>query len=164
MKYVQMATILICLAFASVATAQVPVDLENDVFDIGLTVTEEIPEGKADTLIVYSAGGCMPCLMMRPIWASLRLWGYKVVDINVNDPHKHDARRPYQTAELVDRCMATKPEKVPTIRWYNSDSEKFLTDEDGDVMQIVGRTSTKKVKEHLWKTSSSRDYQPVRLR
>ena len=147
-----------CVVFGSFVQGQVPNDVPNDRYDIGINSekVERCPKDKADTLIVYSATWCGPCQMMKPQWTLLRAQGYKVVYIDVDDPHKYDGKYPYQTADLVSFVDSYEVKSVPTVRFYNSDHEAWLAVK-GKPFQIVGLTSTSKVKKYLWKPSSSTD-------
>lgn len=147
---------LVCLALSPLhVTAKDPAVSEAINYDIGLNPT--IPEGKADTLVVYSATWCGPCQAMRPTWVALRAEGYKVVYVDVDEPHKYDGRWPYQTAELVDRVTQYEPRAVPTVRWYNSVTNEFLPD------KVTGLTDRDRVKTHLWRPDDSdTDRRPLR--
>lgn len=155
MKYaVQVIAFATCLVIGSFVQGQVPSDVQDDRPDIGLVVTDKCPADKADTLIVYSASWCSPCIASRPQWVLLRAAGYKVVYIDIDHPHQHDGDWDYQTAELVDKAMDKRPRKVPTLRYYNSHTGAFLKHE------LVGLQRLEKIKEALWKPSSSTDLVP----
>jgi hypothetical protein len=148
-----------CLAaVGSFCKGQVPTDVRDDYPDIGLVLTEVCPEDKGDILVVYSATWCGPCQAMRPQWTLLRSQGYKVVYVDIDNPHKYDGRWEYQTPEIVAKAMETPPRVVPTIRYYNSYAGAFLKN------QKTGVQSLDSVKEALWKPSSSKALVPERRR
>lgn len=157
MNRVRLLSIVACVAFGLVATREVPTVMADDRPDIGI-VQSEIPEGKGDILVVYSATWCGPCQAMRPQWTLLRGQGYRVVYIDVDEPHKYDGRYDYQTKALVDKVTKSIPKSVPTVRTWNSETEQFVG------KPIVGYTSASKVKENLWKPSSSKELVPERSR
>jgi thiol-disulfide isomerase/thioredoxin len=142
-----------CLAaVGSFCSGQVPDDVRNDRPDVGLV--PEVPEDKGDILVVYSATWCGPCQAMRPQWTLLRSQGYKVVYIDIDNPHAFVGAFDYITTEIVDKALEKRPRSVPTLRYYNSSTRAFLKHER------VGYTSLDKVKERLWKPSSSRGLVP----
>lgn len=156
-KNVKLLTALACLAtIGLIHNSEISSVVANNGPDIGIVVTEQCPEDKADTLVVYSATWCGPCVAMAPHWVTLRAQGYKVVYIDIDNPHKYDGRWEYQTPEIVDKAMETRPSVVPTIRYYNSSTDAFLKH------QKVGLQSLNSIKESLWKPSSSTDSVPVR--
>lgn len=160
MRYVRLLSIVACLAtFGFIVPAEVPSVLANDGPDIGIVEhNDQVPEGKADTLVVYSATWCRPCVAMRPQWTLLRSQGYKIVYINIDDPHKYDGRWEYQTKALVEKLAKDFPESVPTVRWYNSRTEKWVGDSH------VGYINLADCRKRLWKTSSSKVLVPELLR
>lgn len=149
MKNVAIAIIVACLAsFGPNCSAEVPANVQTDVFDIGFN-WDQVPDDKADTLVVFSASWCSPCVKMRPVWASLRLQRYKVLYINVNKPSKKI------DPVLLEELMELEHDKVPTIYWYNSKTKETIGD------GLVGnKIKIKKIKERLWKPSLSMDLVP----
>jgi len=159
MSNVAKATVFVsCLVLGSFAQGQVPANVQDDGPDIGIVRQETCPADKADTLIVYSATWCVPCQASKPQWVLLRSQGYKVVYINIDHPHKHDGDWEYQTPEIVDKAIAKRPRVVPTLRYYNSHTGAFLKHE------LTGRQRLDKIKEALWKPSSSTDLVPEQQR
>jgi len=100
---------------------------------------------------------------MRPYWVTLRAQGYKVVYIDVDDPHKYDGKWEYQTKDLVNFVDSVPVRAVPTVRFYNSDMQAWLA-LNGKPYEITGLTSGTKVKTYLWKPSSSTGLLPEPLR
>lgn len=154
MNHVKVFAIVACLAFGLVCQGEVSPVVANDSYDLGL-VESQIPEGKADILVVYSASWCGPCQASRPQWALLRSQGYKVVYVDIDHPHKHNGDWDYQTPEIVEKAMEQRPRAVPTLRFYNSETETFLDDK-----KLTGMQTLNKVKETLWKPSSSKGLVP----
>lgn len=149
MRYVKLLSVVACLAtFGLFVQGQVPENVAYDRYDIG-RLEAQVPEGKADILVVYSAKWCGPCQASRPQWVLLRSQGYKVVYIDIDDPYDHVGQQEYATTEIVDKAMETPPRVVPTLRFYNSDTKEFLD------KKLTGMQSLNKIKETLWKPSSS---------
>lgn len=150
MRYVKVLAVVVCLAtIGLIYSDKVPSIMANDRPDIGIVEAEQCPEDKGDILVVYSATWCGPCAILRPNWATLRGQGYKVVYIDVDQPYKHIGNWDYQTKEIVEKAMEKRPKSVPTMRYYNTDSGRFLE------KQVTGLHSLKTIKEALWKPSSS---------
>lgn len=158
MNHVKVFATLACVAIGFLFTGKVPSLMATDLPDIGLVETEPVPEGKADILVVYSASWCGPCVAMRPQWTLLRSQGYKVVYIDVDEPHKYDDKYPGQTEEFVAKVSKSLPPRVPHVKYWNSDKEEFLK------AFHVGYVSPNKIKETLWKPSSSTGLVPELLR
>ncbi len=159
MRYVKILSTLACLAtIGLVYSDKVPSLLANDRPDIGIVEAEKCPEDKGDILVVYSAKWCGPCAVLQPHWTTLRAQGYKVVYIDVDEPYKHIGRWEYQTKEMVEKAIKRIPKTVPTVRYYNTHSGRFLE------KQVTGLHSLKTTKEALWKPSSSTGLVPELLR
>lgn len=162
MNNVRLFAALSCVAaFGLVFPREVSSLVQDNLPDIGIVVpvAEEVcPADKGDILVVYSAAWCGPCAAMAGNWPILRAQGYKVVYIDIDDPHKNDGRWYYQTTEIVAKAMEKRPSAVPTLRYYNSSTGEFLEKE------LVGLTTIVEVKEHLWKPSSSPVLVPELLR
>ena len=160
MRYVKLLSFVACLAtLGLILPAEVPSVMADDYPDIGVVVpSDEVPEGKADILVVYSASWCRPCVAMRPNWTLLRGQGYKVLYIDHGNPHKYDGRWDYQTKELVEKLSKDYPRQVPTVKWYNSRTGKWVGE------QHVGYISPADCRKRLWKTSSSKVLVPELLR
>ena len=160
MRYVRLLSIVACVAtFGLIASTEVPFVMAGDGPDIGIVEpSNEVPAGKADTLVVYSADWCGPCVAMRPQWTLLRSQGYRVVYIDADNHHKYDNRWDYQTKALVEKLAKDYPRSIPTVKWYNSRTDKWIGDAH------VGYISPQKCRERLWKTSSSPVLVPELLR
>jgi hypothetical protein len=150
MNHVRLLLAVATLAtFGLILQGEVPSVVADDSYNLGLVESEVCPEDKGDTLVVYSAKWCGPCQVMRAQWPVLRGQGYKVVYIDIDDPYNQVGRFDYVTTTIVDKAMEKRPRSVPTMRYYNSDAEKFLKE------KVVGMQSLDKIKERLWKPSSS---------
>lgn len=149
MSYVKILSIVACVAFGPNCQGQVPDDLRDNRPDIGIVSEEQCPPEKGDVLVVYSASWCGPCQASRPQWATLRGQGYKVVYVDIDKPHGLDGKWDYQTPEIIAKAMETPPRVVPTLRYYNTDTGELLE------TTLTGMQSLDKVKEALWKPSSS---------
>lgn len=162
MRYVILVATFACVAaFGLDCSSQVPSDLEDygqvvgqSGYDIGIKAEEDekveaCPVDKADTLVVYSATWCGPCQAMKPYWVTLRAQGYKVVYIDVDNPHKYDGKWDYQTSDFVTKCDLKEVKAVPTLRYYNSSTGEWLDKE------VRGLTSLTNAKALLWKPSGT---------
>lgn len=151
-KYVALSAFIACLAFFQTAQGQVPTDVQVDrvdhQYDIGITeeVVREVPADKADTIVVRSATWCAPCQRMKPNWKTLKSEGYRVVVIDVNKP----VWTKPEDEELVKKYAAPEDSSVPDVYLINSSTGEVVK----EYHQYV---ELKKVREDLWKTSSSRD-------
>lgn len=88
---------------------------------------------------------------MRPTWALLRAQGYQVVYIDIDHPNQSVGKYPYATQELVTLAMKSRPNVVPTVTWYNSETKSLLS------QRQEGMISQDQAKAHLWKASLSQD-------
>lgn len=166
MRSVFLAAIVCCLAFGPALTGQVPGDrsFAGEVAEYDVGIKEQCPADKADTLVVFSATWCGPCQAMRPTWAVFRTEGYRVVYIDIDEPHKYDGKHEGQTAALVDKATQERSRlnerAVPHYLFYNSATESFVFDDE----RVTGMILPEKLKEKLWKESSSKDSLLERLR
>lgn len=149
MRYVEIAAFVCCLAFGSLAQGKVLGDVAGRRYDIGRIVEEVVPPDKADTLIVYSANWCIPCQLMKPMWSTLRGQGYRVVVINTSSK----TSKQKMTVREKEIFLDIVPKKVPTIYWYNSRDETRVGEKHEG-----SKITPSKIKERLWKPSSSTGY------
>jgi thiol-disulfide isomerase/thioredoxin len=151
-----MLAIVACLAIRPIHVAsEVPSDVPGCDYDIGLNSPEDCPATKADTLVVFSAAWCGPCIAMKPRLIALRAQGYRVIEIDVD---KKTTRQELTDSERL-ALMAFDPEKVPTLVFYNSTTEEQIGER-----HVGSKITTKQIKARLWKTSSSRDFPQGRFR
>jgi hypothetical protein len=152
MKNVTLAAILSCVVFGSYCQGQVPVDVEVRRYDIGLMEDAEVaPADKGDVVVVIGAKWCRPCMLMYPQWALLRSQGYRVVYIDYDKP-EWSPKRPEDEA-IVKLFWEKRDRTVPDVYVYNTDTEEVVA----EWHQRVGVT---KIKETLWKKSSSKGFLP----
>lgn len=155
MRNVIFVAALACLAsFRFVGASEIPPivvdDRGADRYDIGVAPDAQIPDGKADTLVVYTATWCIPCQRAKGKWAILREQGYRVVQIDVDS---READRELSDQEKA-RFLNHEPQSVPTIFWYNSQTNELVGD------GVTGVPSMKSIKERLWKPASSPGWVP----
>jgi thiol-disulfide isomerase/thioredoxin len=158
----QIAVLATCLVIGSVVQGQVPTDVQDDRqvnrYDIGIVSQGEVvPADKADVLVVFSARWCVfsarwcgPCQMLKPLWAELRLEGYRIVYIDT-DTYK---TKQEVTDEELARWKSFPHKRIPALYWYNSSTDEI-------VKEHVGLTTRAKVKGTLWKPSSSKVFRRV---
>jgi hypothetical protein len=88
--------------------------------------------------------------MLKPLWAELRLEGYRIVYIDT-DTYK---TKQEVTDEELARWKSFPHKRIPALYWYNSSTDEI-------VKEHVGLTTRAKVKGTLWKPSSSKVFRRV---
>lgn len=145
MRYAAIVACACYLAIGSVTEGKVPGDVAGSRYDIGRVETI-VPADKADTLIIYSATWCAPCQKMKPMLAKLRSQGYRVVSIDTDTHTSKQKMTAWEKASFLE----FEPKKVPTLYWYNSRIKETI-----GVGHAGSTITTSKIKERLWKKSSS---------
>lgn len=82
-------------------------------YDLGQhSATEDFvaPDGKASTLVVYSAVWCGPCQAMKPTLLQLKREGYKIVILDIDK---------VSSGEQVDQYKVKATRSVPEVVWVN---------------------------------------------
>ncbi|MCP4897560.1 MAG: thioredoxin family protein [bacterium] len=127
---------LICLACVAAAglvpVAEVSPNLQDRDYDIGQDAPT--PEGKAETLVVFSATWCGPCQQMKPLWKKLKDQGYRIHQVDIDRPDP----------KIPAKYRSHRPRSVPTIQWWRHGDDK-------PIKTHVGKITEKRVKELLWK-------------
>jgi thiol-disulfide isomerase/thioredoxin len=131
MRYACLVTIFTCLAFGLTLSGKVFADLY--VYDLGIGQLAQIPEGRADTLVVYSAKWCGPCKAYKPTLEAIKALGYKVVIVDVDNK----AASPAEFRNFKYRY-------VPSSFFYNSSSKTV-------VRTKVGKLTQQDILSTLWK-------------
>lgn len=129
--------IISVVAFVTfVIATEVPQERPAVDYDLGSNSTTKefvAPEGKASTLIVYSATWCVPCQAMKPILVQLKREGYQIVIYDIDK---------IESGEQVDKYKVKETRVVPEVVWWN----------DGKVVKRVTGVQTRlqilKVLEH----------------
>jgi len=124
MRNACLVTIFACLAFGFSLSGKVLADLY--VYDLGIgQLAPECPEGKADTLVVYSAKWCGPCKAYKPTLEAIKALGYKVVIVDIDN----------KTASPAE-FRNFKYKYVPTSFFYNSDTKTIVRTKVGQLTRL----------------------------
>lgn len=145
-KYLAIVVItLACLVFTP-AHAQAEVDqfVSKDRPDIG--IVDPVPADKGDVIVVYSAKWCTWCVRQKAVALALRAQGYRVVIVDTDKPEA-GVKLAAKTSKALARDVEAGVKSIkswPTIRWYNTTTEKF-------VAQKEGLASHKTLVKYAWK-------------
>lgn len=131
MRNAGLVKIFACLAFGFVLSGQVPADVPFCSYDIGLVA--QVPNDKADVLVVYKADWCGPCRAYAPTVEAIRKAGFKVVVVDTDNKDKAPAE-----------FRNFKYKYVPTTFFYNSRTKTV-------VRTKVGKLTRLDILSTLWK-------------
>lgn len=98
-------------------------DLQAHDYDLGLVA--QCPEGKADTLVVYSAKWCGPCQAYKPTVEAIKALGYKVVIVDIDNKSAAPAE-----------FRNFKYKYVPSTFFYNSSSKTVVRTKVGKLTRL----------------------------
>lgn len=133
--YAFLVAIIACAPLAAVdSLPEVDSSISIDYDLSGLVVQNSAaPEGKADTLVVYSAEAwCVPCRIISPTLKALKREGYKVVLYDIDEIKSGEQENKHKLTYTA----------VPTLYWLK----------DGKAVRVhTGVISRDEILQTLWK-------------